>query len=306
MSRFDLATGKVQRFVRTKVEAGDDCMQVPEQRRVDIAPRWSADSARLWFTRGGFCGFEGDFVGKRMVFVPATKRLLAARPVATVAVDANGVVYYGDAGPCEDHGSEAPSHPGWIFRSQDGGASFRHLEVRFRPARDDEERVRVETPIDAILVDPSDPERLLVLSSICNNDARGSWGGDLLVTRDGGKSWRRLGPLGRVSDGWDPYDGLGVTHVRAAAGGLTELTAWRGSKEAWRSEDGGRRWRRIRPTPALPEPAIDVPVSLVTLGVERIHEIRRHPTTPATLFAATSDGLHRSTDGGTTWERIAR
>jgi photosystem II stability/assembly factor-like uncharacterized protein len=59
-----------------------------------------------------------------------------------------------------------------------------------------------------------------------------------------------------------------------------------------RSEDGGASWR----TPSLPAPANST-----------VWNFAVHPADPRLVYASTVSGqVFRSTDGGTTWSKLAR
>lgn len=308
LALYDPASGAVSLLTRAPKPDVDCWVDAP--RLVDISPRWAADGATLWFTRGGFCGYEGDFEGHPWVLDVARKAARALRPVRTVAVGADGVVWYGDAA-CDLLDGVETGHSGVAFRSTDGGRSFRAVPVRWtlpaEPGADApeerEEPAEMENAAADVFVDARDPKRVLVRSAICSDDARGDWGGDLYATRDGGATWVRLDLGGAVDEDRDEESGQGLDAIAVGPKGLDELTAWRGA-DAFQSSDGGRTWRGPR---ALPRPS-GVPLAEkappARLGVERVHAVAADPTRPGVLYAATSDGLRRSKDGGATWKRV--
>jgi len=65
--------------------------------------------------------------------------------------------------------------------------------------------------------------------------------------------------------------------------------------DVYRSEDGGKSWRRL-PTPAVKERA-KAPFAA------RVMRMAQHPTRPQEIYAALEvNGVMRTTDGGETWE----
>lgn len=299
LSELDLRTLKTTRIVRVPRPA--DAEDEEACALLDIEPRASADGRLVWFTRGGFCGYEGDFEGQRLVLDVASGRLRAARPVATVAVGPDGTVWYGDAAPDDDPWAGS-SHAGWLFRAADGATTFRHVTVQVRG----EEGPQVaETAVATVLVDPGDPQRLVVRTARASDDARGEWGGNVYESRDAGASWSRvLPPLSDEERDSAESEGLLVSDVVAPDGPLDHLVLRRERAAAWVRR--GTAWTKVAPDVA-PRPA--PPAAAVrpeALGVEAVYQVAVHPRAAATIFAATSDGLYRSLDAGKTWARIAR
>ena len=152
-------------------------------------------------------------------------------------------------------------------------------------------------------------------------------GGDdgVRLSRDGGKSW--------ISSGTD-VDGL--RQVESLAFDPKDpATLYAGTwRQAFRSTDGGATWTRIAEGMVLDatvyawdfdaKDSRDIWVSTCgwvyhsgnagdrwtrfTQGFtnRRSHAVRRDPTRPGVIYAATVGGLHRSSDGGRSWSRISR
>ncbi len=124
--------------------------------------------------------------------------------------------------------------------------------------------------VESLAFDPADARTLYA----------GTWR-QAFRTRDGGKSWSRIAE-GMVLDAtvysWD-FDAKDPRDVWVSTCG------W-----VYHSVSGGDRWTRF------------------TEGFtnRRSHAVRRDPTRPGVLFAATVGGLHRSTDGGKSWQRVSR
>ncbi len=163
----------------------------------------------------------------------------------------------------------AGTHPAGLYRSDDGGASWRQLEVGFA-----EQCVFIGNPrVTQILFDPWAPETVWVGVEI-----DGVW-----RSTDGGESWRRV-TEGLVSD-----DNHGLAVI--ANGGRTLLATT--NKGLHTSDDGGDSWRFQE---------LDSPWQYT-------HAIVPRADGAGTVFLANGNGppgstgrLLRSRDHGASWE----
>jgi photosystem II stability/assembly factor-like uncharacterized protein len=238
---------------------------------------------------------------------------LAASPVER---GAGGAVVY------------AGTEPSAVWRSADGGA-------RWEPAEG-----LLDLPSSSTWSFPPRPETHHVRWIACDPARAGALyvaieAGALVTTADGGRTWRdrpEVAPYDthelaihpdrprslRVSAGdgywesddggetWDtPESGLDVTYLRSVAidPGDPEVVvvsaashphkaymAGRSDGRLFRREGGGR-WRRV--TAGWPDPPATI-APLLAAG----HE-------PGELWAADERGVHRSSDGGESWTRVA-
>lgn len=124
------------------------------------------------------------------------------------------------------------------------------------------------TDVHGFALAPGDPERLYAFVV----------GHGLFRSENGGRNWERL--TGNV-----PGD---VTSLTAASGNPPVLYAGSASAGVLRSADGGRSWS---PLAGL---ASGTALALAT-----------DPAAAQTVYAAVDGTLYKSTDGGTTWSRLA-
>jgi photosystem II stability/assembly factor-like uncharacterized protein len=124
--------------------------------------------------------------------------------------------------------------------------------------------------VESLAFDPEDPKTLYA----------GTWR-QAFRTKDGGRTWARIAE-GMVLDAtvyaWD-FDAGNSRDIWVSTCG------W-----VYRSENGGDRWTRFQQG----------------FTNRRSHAVRRDPSRPGVVYAATVGGLHRSTDSGRTWARISR
>lgn len=152
-------------------------------------------------------------------------------------------------------------------------------------------------------------------------------GGDdgVLLSRDGGKTWTRSGA-----------DTPGLRQIESLAFDPSDpKTLYAGTwRQAFRTRDGGATWSRIAEGMVLDatvyawdfDPRDSRNIWVSTCGWvyntrnggdlwtrfqqgftnRRSHAVLRDPTRPGVVYAATVGGLHRSTDGGGSWQRVSR
>jgi photosystem II stability/assembly factor-like uncharacterized protein len=187
----------------------------------------------------------------------------------------SAVIYVGSAG-------------GGVWRSQDGGIVFSHF-------------FKDQMSIGALAIDPQDPKTIWIGTGECNVRNSVGHGDGLYVTRDGGRSFERVGfaqseRIARVVV--DPRDSK--TIYAAVLGHLWDDHEERG---LFKSSDAGKTWERLlyvdQKTGCI-DVEIDPQDSQVLYSA--LWQVRR---TPWSLHSGgPGSGLYRSTDGGESWHKI--
>jgi photosystem II stability/assembly factor-like uncharacterized protein len=212
---------------------------------------------------------------------------------------------YGDGGPkietvwgiARSNGTVyAGVEPAGLFRSDDGGATWRHVEgLTNHPTRADWQPGGGGLCLHSIVPHPTDSQRVWVAISSVGT----------FETRDGGESWETRNRGVRAGflppDGQYPEFGQCVHKLVLADGG--ERLFQQNHSGVFRSADGGRQWQDI--TAGLPS----------SFGFPMV----AHPRRPDTIWTIPLNGAEsgrfmpdgqaavwRSNDAGDSWERHAQ
>ncbi len=177
-----------------------------------------------------------------------------------------------------------------VYRSRDGGATWRHVGL------EDAQQV------PAILVDPRDPNRVFVAA--LGHPYGPSAQRGVFRSTDGGETWQQVlskdENTGAVDLAFDPTSPETVFAVLWAArqapweiGSSWTLSANNG---LYKSTDGGTTWRQV--TAGLPGP--EDGLGRIGLGMAASAPARMY----AVLGAKRGGGLYRSDDGGEHWRLV--
>jgi len=130
--------------------------------------------------------------------------------------------------------------------------------------------------VRSLAYDPKNPDRIFL----------GTSAGKLFLSVNGGASWTRYVHLG-IGDDYvldniavDPSDS---NKIYVAAWSVVDNNAG----DLFRSTDGGQSWK-----------------ALSGMSGKSIRALELAPSNPKIIVAGALDGVHRSLDGGDTWEKI--
>lgn len=268
---------------------------------------------KQWEVRGPFCESWPIY---HVNWDPATRSIYAGsgnpwygaavwrtRDLGETWAHSSQGITYGDEGPkMEKIWNIAPAHgalyigvePAGLFRSDDGGETFTHVEgLRQHPTCAEWQPGNGGLCLHTIVPHPTDPQQMWVAAS-----AVGAF-----YSADGGKTWETrnkglqsnyLPPETEPEVGW-------CVHKMVMAPGNPSLLYQQNHYGVYRSEDGGQNWTWL--SDGLPS----------TFGFP----IGMHPRDPKTIYVVplkadseryTLNGaaaVWRSRDGGDTWERLS-
>ncbi|HKQ60371.1 MAG TPA: hypothetical protein VJS92_03740 [Candidatus Polarisedimenticolaceae bacterium] len=180
---------------------------------------------------------------------------------------------------------------GGVWKSADGGASWKPIA---------DEKLEAAS-IGAIAVAPSDPNVIYVGTGSACPRGNVSPGNGVYRSTDGGETWQHVGlpeagQIGRIC----VHPGNPELVYVAALGHAFGPNPERG---VFRSKDGGQSWEKVL---YVSERAGAVDLSLDPTNprilVAAIWQMERKPWT--FIGGGDGSGIHRSRDGGTTWEKL--
>src|SRR5262245_15443609 len=188
-----------------------------------------------------------------------------------------------------------------VYRSDDAGETWKHVGLE------------ASRHIGAILVDPRDPNRVLVAAvghAFGPNPERGVY-----LTTDGGKRWQPVlqggDSTGAVDLAWDP------SHPRVVFAAMWQMRMhpWLDyfqpqvgpGSGIYRSTDGGAHWTRL--SGGLPEGRVGRIGLAVANGsggriAYAVIAVDAGRARPDSASMARGGGLYRTRDGGNSWERV--
>ncbi len=227
--------------------------------------------------------------------------------VSSLTIDPNdpSVLYVGidNGGYGQDDG---------LYKSEDGAGSWKRLPS-------------ISGQILVLLIDPAQSSTLYVLTR--NPAAAGGSDHGIRFWRsdDAGSNWKNITPSAFVFHLWPPIvmiDGSSSPSALVAMG-----------RDAfWRSSDRGESWTRLTleesdkldvgrpPLPPVAQQALDrflpsfsgtitdaeTGASVAVDPDDLYHKVSVDPREPSIFYAATREGVYKSTDGGKTWRKASR
>jgi hypothetical protein len=222
---------------------------------------------------------------------------------ATWTHSSEGMAYEAGEDPIKSVWSVAPGQrcvyagvePAGLFRSEDGGASWRHVAgLRDHPSRPRWEPGGGGLILHSLVPHPDDPRQLWVAISAAG----------VFHTSDGGGTWeaRNRGTRADYLPEGQNYPEFGqCVHCLVMAPGMSDRLYQQNHCGMYRSDDGGRRWESIEA--GLPS-SFGFPATV-------------HPREAATLYLLPLNGdiagryvpdakaaVWRTRDGGETWEAL--
>lgn len=180
---------------------------------------------------------------------------------------------------------------GGLWKSDDGGVKFKPIFDKYNPS------------IGAIRIDPKNPKTVWVGTGEAWMRNSVSVGDGVYKTTDGGDNWTKMGlekteHIVRIAVDPSVTDTVFV----CATGTPFADSPDRG---VFRTKDGGKTWEKtlyVAPNTGCSDVSVDPSNSQTLLA--GMWQFRRRPD----FFTSggSNSGLHKSTDGGTTWRKITK
>lgn len=187
----------------------------------------------------------------------------------------------------------------WYVAAGSGGLwKTTNAGTTFSPVFDDQPSYS----IGVVTIDPKDPSTVWVGTGENVSGRHVGWGDGVYRSRDAGRTWQRMGLPNSQHVGRILIDPRNSDVVLVAAEG--PLWSAGGERGVYRTEDGGRTWT-------------------ATLTIDEntgVTDLEFAPGDPNTVYAAAyqrrrhvagflsggpGSGIHKSTDGGKTWRKVA-
>ena len=218
------------------------------QSMVDIVLGLNRNKGLLSFERGSFCGLSATWISRMWQLSienvnPEVPTIRSPHPFTTLTEDASGQLWAGDGARCNQPGVIDKQTPGFVFVSRNGGVDWEAIQIQYGQAT-------AHTAARSIRADHDRPGHVVVHGVQCTNPL-GTYGGLLYMTRDAGKSWRRI-PVSMKAG--DPSDGgTAVVDFDLISGSIDRLRVWNQKGETFETNNTGRKWVSVkkRPHPKL-------------------------------------------------------
>lgn len=156
---------------------------------------------------------------------------------------------------------------GWIYDSHDGGSHWNRVAQISK---------RNDLVIDHIVVDPTNPKRLIIGAYTVDHLGDGG----IFISDDYGKDWYSQAEM----------RGESVRSLARSKSNPKELVAGTVRGGVFRSLDNGAHWRQISPAGST--------------EIKEVQSIAIDPDNPDVIYAGTWHLPWKTTDGGVTWANI--
>ncbi|WP_084407243.1 VPS10 domain-containing protein [Aestuariibacter salexigens] len=201
--------------------------------------------------------------------------------IADIAIDANDTsIWYVGVGS------------GGVWKTQNSG-------ITWSPVFDDQ----TVYSIGAVVLDPSNSNTVWVGTGENVGGRHVSFGDGVYVSHDGGANWKNMGlkQTGHISEIIvHPQDS---NTVWVAAQG--PLWSKGGERGLYKTTDGGESWQRVLNIDDWTG-VTDVVIDPRNPDIMYAASWQRHRTVAAYYGGGPGSGLHKSTDGGNTWQKLSQ
>lgn len=174
------------------------------------------------------------------------------------------------------------------YVSHDGGMNWVEKRQGMAPINGS----KYSSPIERVLFDPDDPQRLLAFGGTMRGWKNAARFGDVWASDDGGETWSWVTVLTQDGQSGDPQaNGVNIASADFAGGSSSQLYAGTRGGGVMVSEDGGLTWTARNQG----------------LPTRNIRNLVVHPSDPDVLWVTvagkkgSAGGVYRSDDAGQAW-----
>lgn len=200
-------------------------------------------------------------------------------------------------GPGGDGALFAGVQPAGLFRSDDGGESWRHLSgLRDHPTRPEWQPGGAGLILHSLVRDPADGDRLWVAISAAG----------VFHSADGGASWepRNRGTRADFMPEGQNYPEFGqCVHCLVMAAGMPDRLYQQNHCGMYRSDDAGRSWQSIEA--GLPS-SFGFPAAAHPRDPQTLYLLPLNGDTAGRFMPDGKTAVWRTRDGGATWQDLRR